>query len=107
MNKNKIISLELQDSISIFMLLFLAILDGHFTSLHLANGATEANPLLAYALKYWDITGLLWVKFAITIPCLLILQNYTRFSLVQKSVHLLLGIYACLMLYHLWGFTLA
>lgn len=107
MGKSIINHFVAREYLSVAALLFFAILDAFFTFTHLANGAVEINPLLAYTLKHWGVRGMFWVKFSITLPCCLILLTYIRLPLAQKGIHVLLGAYGFVTLYHVWGFQIA
>ena len=89
------------------LLFFLTVLDGHFTFLHLMRGAIEVNPLLDWALERWGISGMFWLKFAITVPCLMILKVCIRLAVAQRGIILLVAVYLGLGLYHIWGLVLS
>ncbi len=96
-----------QEYLAIALLCFFIILDGLLTSLHLANGAAEANPFLNWFYLNHGINSLLFIKGSITIPALLIIILRLRYPLAQKGMWFLISFYGLLFCYHLWGFSLS
>lgn len=90
----------------VFLVLFLVVcsaLDALFTILHLQQGASEINPLMAMALSQ-GIDSFVSVKMSLTGLGVLLLAMYRNFQFSLKSLQGLAVIYGVLLAYHLWIF---
>ena len=90
----------------VFLVLFLVVcsaLDALFTILHIQQGASEINPLMAVALSQ-GIDSFVTVKMSLTGLGALLLAMYRNVQFSLKSLQGLAMIYGMLLVYHLWIF---
>ena len=90
----------------VFLVLFLVVcsaLDALFTILHIQQGASEINPLMAIALSQ-GIESFVTVKMSLTGLGALLLAMYRNVQFGLKSLQGLAMIYGMLLVYHLWIF---
>ena len=82
-------------------ILALSALDYVLTLIHLEAGGREVNPLMVYLV---ESGGLVFgvVKLGMTVVGLLVLLIHVRFRWARFFLNLALGVYALLLIYHLY-----
>ena len=88
---------------AVAVILLLCGADAAFTAYHLSQGATEANPVVAWMM---DDLGMLWpiAKYLITAAGLFFLLVHKNFTLARIATIFIVVMYGTLMIYHLSPF---
>lgn len=93
--------------ISLFLVLvFLNLADLVYTNFHLSNGASEANPVLNYALSEFGFLGLTILKMFVVIGSSIFLLIHIKFNYSKSGLIFLNTFYTALLIYHYWGHSL-
>ncbi|MBI3652639.1 MAG: hypothetical protein HY231_16580 [Acidobacteria bacterium] len=84
----------------VVMVLVLSGYDAVATMHHIGRGvATEANPLMDSLIQRSAVLFFL-VKMAITATCMVICYNYSHRKAARAGIHLAVGMYVVLFVYH-------